>query len=131
LRVNDQGRIKVLDFGLARRITQATDVTTTGGSETAPQAGLMAGTPGYMAPEQAIGRGAAPAADVFSLGVVLFEMLTGKRPFPGDDFLSAAIEMTTSPAPRIAEFVPDIPTAIEALVARMLAPAPRDRPSAA
>jgi serine/threonine-protein kinase len=114
LQITTDGRVKVLDFGLARRIVSGTE-TTNLTTERAPlsRADLrIAGTPGYMSPEQALGRPVGTPTDVFSLGIVLFEMLAGHRPQPGEEHLPVA-------------------PAIDALVARMLAIEPGDRPSAA
>jgi tetratricopeptide (TPR) repeat protein len=128
LRVNKEKRVKVLDFGLAQRVEAPTD-TSTMTAEDAIQ--RIAGTPGYMSPEQVLGRPVGPASDVFSLGVVLFEMLAGQRPFPGGDFASAAETMLMRPAPRVVEVVPDIVPAADALVGRMLDREASKRPSAA
>lgn len=75
------GRVKVLDFGIARSLFQAPDAPTA----TSDHAPRIAGTPGYMSPEQALGRAVDGRSDVFSLGVVLFEMLAGRRPFEARD----------------------------------------------
>src|SRR5581483_10962228 len=69
--------VKVLDFGIAKQITASTD------APTLTQAGLIVGTPFYMSPEQALGRPVDARSDLFSLGVVLYEALAGKRPFNG------------------------------------------------
>jgi serine/threonine-protein kinase len=133
LRINGQGRIKVLDFGLAHRMTPVAD-TSTMTLERAIQtvaAQRIAGTPGYMSPEQVLGKAVEPPTDIFSLGVVLFEMLTGRRPFPGNDFLTAGIAMMTMSTPRVADVVPGIMPAIDELLSRMLAREAAMRPSAA
>jgi len=81
--VTRDGRVKILDFGLARREQQQLDP-----EETTDMAPLgVAGTPSYMAPEQADGRTSTPASDVFSLGLILYEMLTGRRAFAGENLL--------------------------------------------
>lgn len=73
------GRVKVLDFGLAR----VESPRTVDGAETQTEAGTLLGTPGYMSPEQVRGASAGPASDIFSLGCVLYEMVSGRRAFPG------------------------------------------------
>src|SRR5881275_1341966 len=85
----------------------------------------------YIPAEQTIGRGAAPPADIFSLGVVLFEMIAGHRPFPGDDFVDIAAAMMTGPAPHLIDLAPDVEPAVDALVGRMLDREASRRPSAA
>jgi Flp pilus assembly protein TadD/TolB-like protein len=133
LRLRTDGRVKVLDFGLARMLPAATTVVPTvdrsGHSQSQP-VHPVAGTPGYMSPEQTLGRAPQPPTDIFSFGVVLFQMITGRRPFQGDDFLSAAVAMMTTRMPRLGEFAPDVPVALETLVARMLAKEPLERPTA-
>ncbi|HET9834538.1 MAG TPA: protein kinase [Vicinamibacterales bacterium] len=133
LRLRTDGHVKVLDFGLARIMPAATTAAPTvdrsGHSQSQP-VHPVAGTPGYMSPEQTLGRPPQPATDIFSFGVVLFQMITGRRPFHGDDFLSAAVAMMTTRMPRLGEFAPDVPVALETLVARMLAKEPLERPTA-
>lgn len=125
------GHVKVLDFGLARRMAASAEATTTTIERSVPAAPRgVAGTPGYMSPEQALGHAAAPASDIFSLGIVLFQMIAGRRPFAGDDFLSAAVAMMASPSPRLSAVVPDVPPVVDTLVGRMLEKEPYDRPTA-
>ncbi len=132
LRVNQQGRIKVLDFGLARQLAPAIDTGTMTVERTvhsiAPH--RIAGTPGYASPEQTLGLTIAPPTDIFSLGVVLFEMLTGHRPFPGDDLGATGMAIMAMPTPKPSDFVRGIPPFVETLVGRMLAKEPAARPTA-
>jgi len=132
LRVNKEKRVKVLDFGLAQRLPTPTDTSTLTAEHTFQSlAPRIAGTPGYMSPEQVLGRPIGPSSDVFSLGVVLFQMLAGKRPFPSDDFASAAETMLMRPLPRVVDMSPDVMPAADALVGRMLDRDASKRPSAA
>jgi serine/threonine protein kinase/tetratricopeptide (TPR) repeat protein len=113
-------RVKVLDFGIAK-VAGGTPLTMTG---------VVVGTPFYMAPEQARGEREIDArADVFALGCVLFHCLTGKAPFAGDDVHAALLKVVLDDAPRLDEVRDGIPASLSALVARMLAKSPRDRPS--
>src|SRR5262245_7068629 len=90
IKVRDDGTVKVLDFGLAKASDSSPSTADTSQSPTITspvmtQMGVMLGTAAYMSPEQAKGRPADRRSDVFAFGAVLFEMLTGKRCFPGDD----------------------------------------------
>ncbi len=113
--------VKVLDFGIAR---------VNRGDPGATRTGVTIGTPGYMSPEQARGdRDIDARADVFSLGCVLFECLSGHPPFEGDHILAVLARILLEDAPRLADVCNDIPDDVDALVARMLAKSPRERPS--
>lgn len=116
------GRVKILDFGLARLAD---------GQEGLTQTGQALGTPGYMAPEQATGGEVDRRTDLFSLGCVLYRMLTGRRPFPGRNVLevlrSQAVDEPTPPR----QLNPDVPPALAGLTLRLLAKDPRDRPPSA
>jgi eukaryotic-like serine/threonine-protein kinase len=113
---------RVLDFGLAQAAAPAARLTRTGS---------VIGTPGYMAPEQAQGsRGRATArVDVFSLGALLFECLTGKPAFEGDDVMAILARVLLEEAPRARTILPDIPEELDTLVARMLSRVPEARPA--
>jgi eukaryotic-like serine/threonine-protein kinase len=114
-------RVKVLDFGIAR--------TADGVSLT--QTSSVLGTAPYMAPEQAMGTPADARSDIYSLGCVLYEMLTGKPPFMAD-VPAAVLHQHVRVAPKpAAQLNPSIPPALDALVLQMLAKAPGDRPQTA
>jgi eukaryotic-like serine/threonine-protein kinase len=115
--LNGDGRAKVTDFGIARSLDVA-GVT---------QAGTVLGTSNYIAPEQASGREVEPSTDVYSLGVVLFELLTGRVPFPGETFVSVAMRHVTEPPPSVLELRPDCPPRVAAAVGRALEKDPADR----
>jgi hypothetical protein len=113
-------RVKVLDFGIARREGR-TQLT---------QTGVLIGTPGYTAPELARAGGRVDArADVFALGCVLFECLTGVPPFQADTTAAVLAKILFGAAPRVSELWPDVPEALDALTAQMLAKEPAQRPS--
>ncbi len=115
----DLGRVKILDFGMARVWHKRSAVTTIG---------AVVGTPWYMAPEQARGGDVDARTDVYALGAVLFEALTGRTPFVGEQFLAVLTKVIVETAPRVSDFRPGLPPALVRLVASMLAKAPADRP---
>lgn len=124
------GRTKILDFGLAREETPgpecgpaATLSLDTGG--TAP--GTVLGTVGYMAPEQVRGETADARSDIFSLGCVLYEMLTGQRPFQRDTAAETMTAILKDPAPEVALSGTDISSDLDRVVARCLEKNPAER----
>ncbi|MGH9608349.1 MAG: protein kinase domain-containing protein [Bryobacteraceae bacterium] len=125
LMIRDDGHLKVLDFGLARQLTAGKE----GRSSTA--SGILAGTLNYMAPEQTRAERPSSASDVFSLGVVLFELATGKHPFLSDSPIDTAhaIAHVSPKPPRLLN--KNLPDALNSLLLAMLAKDPGARPSAA
>ncbi len=125
-----QGRVKVLDFGLAQMQPQirADDLTWSRDATHAPE-GIFAGTPHYMSPEQALGRTLDSRSDIFSLGIVLYELLAGKRPFEGDTFIQIADAiMHRDPPPLPVRFSDIRVPEIARVMGRMLAKNVNDRP---
>lgn len=129
LMVRSDGLVKVLDFGLARREDRTPLGADAGDGQTVE--GTLLGTARYMSPEQALGRQATPASDVFSLGIVLYELATERRPFVGSHLaaiLNAIVEVDPPPAANInAAIDPRLAT----LIGRMLEKRPDARPTAA
>jgi serine/threonine-protein kinase len=108
----DDGRVKVADFGLARAVTTNT---------TAHDSKVLLGTVAYLAPEQ-VERGVADArSDVYAIGIVLFEMLTGRKPFAGETPIQVAYQHVHSDVPAPSTFVPGLAPALDALVLRATA----------
>lgn len=101
------GSWKLADFGIAKGLEPAPDLTSTG---------LLVGTPAYLAPERIDGQAATPATDLYSLGVVLFEALTGQRPFEGRDAFSLAAAIKSAPLPPVASLRPQVPAPLAAVV---------------
>ena len=114
-------RAVLLDFGIAH-----VDFAEEGGELT--RTGELLGTPGYMAPEQALGARIDARADVFALGCVLYRCLTRTTPFPKGEALQNAIRLLLDDAPRLTSVAAGIPAALDELVARMLARAKGERP---
>jgi serine/threonine protein kinase len=114
--IDRDGRAIVTDFGIARRDDGSTPTKT----------GFVLGTVDYMSPEQRAGERVSPATDQYALGVMAFELLTGRLPFVGDLGATTYGHMT-QPPPRLQSIRPELPDAMEALVQRMLAKAPEDR----
>lgn len=115
----DADVVKVLDFGVAK-VPLAEDPATGGRSIT--KTGMVFGTPEYMAPEQALGQQLDGRADLYALGVMLFEMISGVRPFAGDSKVSLMGQQLAKPAPRMSERVPglNVPPEVEHIVHRLL-----------
>jgi eukaryotic-like serine/threonine-protein kinase len=114
--------VRVVDFGIARALGDSRTTT----------AGLLLGSVQYCSPEQVTGDEVGPASDLFSLGVVLYELLTGRRPWDGPTPASAALARLRDRPPAPSTLVPDLPDGIDALVLRAMAREPADRyPSAA
>ncbi|UCC45733.1 MAG: protein kinase, partial [Candidatus Zixiibacteriota bacterium] len=108
--IDTDGRAKLLDFGLAA-IQSADRITKTGST---------LGTVGYMSPEQASGRKTDERSDLFSLGVVLYEMITGRRPFKGEDEAATLLAVTQETPQPLARFCADVPDGLQDVVDRAL-----------
>lgn len=114
--IDDEGRAKVADFGIAGG--EASDIT---------QAGTVMGTAEYLSPEQAEGRETTSRSDIYSIGVILYEALTGTVPFTGDSAVSVALKQVTE-TPRIpSELNPKVPPSLDAVVMRSLSKDPSER----
>ena len=126
--VSDDGRVKVLDFGLAR--SAEPDPEFVAADETRRQltkAGTVLGTMPYMSPEQIEAKPLDPRTDIFSLGVMLYEMATGARPFAGDSSPALMSSILKDQAKPVVERRPDIPGDVSRLIDRCLEKQPRDR----
>ncbi len=130
--VRDDGYVKVLDFGLAHQTEAHTDsaaeLTTRTNLYTAP--GTLLGTPSYMSPEQAKGLPSGSPIDVFALGVVFYEMGTGRRPFVAATHLAVLNSIISEQPVPMGRLNPSVPRALDDLVQQMLEKDPARRPSA-
>jgi tRNA A-37 threonylcarbamoyl transferase component Bud32 len=116
--LNGDGQAKVTDFGIARSLDVQHGMT---------QTGTVLGTSDYIAPEQAQGQRVDEHTDVYSLGVVLYEMLTNEVPFPGENFVAVAMRHINEEPPSIRDKRPDVSPRLEAAVQRAMAKRPEDR----
>src|SRR3712207_6415861 len=114
--VDSDGGAKVTDFGIARAGDGGLTLT-----------GTILGTGDYISPEQAAGHPADERSDQYSLGVLLFELLTGKVPYTGDTSLVVASKHVNDPVPSVRERTPDVPPRVNELVRRAMAKRPEDR----
>jgi serine/threonine protein kinase/predicted ATPase len=119
-------RVKVVDFGIAKIIetTDERDITRTG---------TICGTPGYMSPEQASGQELDPRSDLYSVGVILYELLTGVPPFTGNSPVEILVKHLNEPAQRLEELLGDgvVPVGLSDLIHRCLSKRPAQRPRSA
>ena len=125
--VTNEGHVKVLDFGLAKDVRAANggDLTLTSDSQT--QIGVVMGTPAYMSPEQAAGRLLDHRTDIFSLGVVLHEMATGRRPFEGSSSAELVSAILRDTPPSVTDARPDLPSDLARIIRRCLEKDPSHR----
>ena len=115
--VSSDGRVKVTDFGIARAWSDA--------RLTLP--GVTLGSVHYFSPEQALGEQATEASDIYSLGIVLYELLSGRRPWEGDSAAAVAMARISAPPPLVSAVRPNVPPVLEAIDRRALSPDPAAR----
>ncbi len=120
--IHADGRGLLADFGLARSIVRNSDLSAVG---------IAVGTPGYMAPEQALGASIDHRADIYALGVMVFEMLTGTMPYRENSQVGVVLATLQNPIPSARERNPRVPEELDAVLARALAKRPQERQQSA
>ncbi len=116
--ITEDGQVKVTDFGIARAINTEESLT---------QTGAVMGTAAYFSPEQAEGFGVDARSDLYSLGVVLYEMVAGRTPFIGDSPVAVASKHVREQPPPLRDFNPQVPAALDAVIAKAMAKSPDHR----
>ena len=115
--ITRDGKVKVMDFGLARSNEMSTLTVS----------GTVLGTPAYMAPEQIMGAPPTPASDQYALGVTLYELFCGRRPFEEDNMVALIQSHMAKQPPPLKEFCQDVPEGLEAVIMRLLQKSPQSR----
>ena len=121
-RGNNPDFVKILDFGISK-FTHSID----GAAANITRTGMAMGTPYFMAPEQAEGRDVDHRVDIYALGGILFNILTGRYPFEADTFPMLVVKICTEPPPSVRSLAPALPAEIEAVIAKCLAKDPAER----
>jgi serine/threonine protein kinase/tetratricopeptide (TPR) repeat protein len=119
--IDGEGNAFVTDFGLAQLVAGSS------GDKLFTATGAIMGTPEYIAPEQAQGKEIDQRADIYALGVLLFELLTGQLPYVADHPMATIIMHTQEPIPKVTTSQPNLPAAVDEVITRMMAKAPQDR----
>jgi eukaryotic-like serine/threonine-protein kinase len=119
---SEDGVVKLADFGIAKAVSEESSIT---------QVGSVLGTAAYLAPEQAAGEQAGPAADLYALGVVTYQLLSGRLPYEAQSLTELALKQQREVPPRLDELNPAVPPQLALAVDRALALDPRQRPASA
>ena len=125
--ITGSGLVKVLDFGIAKRLSSSPEADDFATATSLTRAGVTMGTPAYMSPEQTLGDPVDARSDLFSFGVVLYQLLAGTLPFQGTTSLTLVRQIVHETPPNLRLLSPDIPEPLAALVDRCLAKNPDDR----
>jgi TolB-like protein/Tfp pilus assembly protein PilF len=125
--ITTDGRVKVLDFGLAKELREADPMDVTLASSPHTEVGVVMGTPAYMSPEQVVGGAIDHRTDIFSLGVLLYEMVTGRRPFQGRSSAETTSAILRDTPAAVTEVRADVPGDLARIIRRCLDKDPRHR----
>lgn len=125
--LNERGQVKVLDFGLAKRMPLGKDWNDVTQDVQQTQDGQVLGTPSYMSPEQALGKDLDHRTDIFSMGVVLYELATGQKPFTGTNFSDIINKIVQAQPPAISRLNYDVPPELERITLKCLQKLPDRR----
>ena len=115
--IQDDGQIKITDFGIAMALN-STQLT---------QTNSVMGSVHYLPPEQASGKGSTTKSDIYSMGIIFYELLTGKLPFKGENAVEIALKQMRDPIPSLKEDNPNIPQSIENIILKATAKNPKNR----
>ena len=118
--ITESGEPMLTDFGVAKIIDEEATLDLTGTS-------AAVGTPEYMAPEQATSKNVDHRADIYALGIVFYEMVTGRRPFQADTPLAVLFKQASEPLPRPSQFITSLPDSVEKILLKALTKKPEDR----
>ncbi len=125
--ITTDGRVKVLDFGLAKELREADPMDVTLASSPHTEIGVVMGTPAYMSPEQVVGAALDHRTDIFSLGVLLYEMVTGRRPFQGRSSAETTSAILRDTPAAVTDVRADVPGDLARIIRRCLEKDPRHR----
>jgi serine/threonine protein kinase len=119
--LSETGESMLSDFGVSKFLEDEDDTVDLTGT------GVGVGTPAYMAPEQGLGKSVDSRVDIYALGIIFYELITGRRPYQADTPMAIMLKKVTDPLPRPKKIIPDLPTSIEQVLLKALAKAPDNR----
>ncbi|HEY9075577.1 MAG TPA: serine/threonine-protein kinase [Anaerolineaceae bacterium] len=118
--LTEEGEPTLSDFGIAKILENEDGATLTG-------TGVGIGTPEYMSPEQGLGRQVDFRTDIYALGVIFYELVTGRKPYTGNTPMEIVVKHLNEPLPNLRQFIPDLPDTVEEVIQKALAKQPQDR----
>ncbi len=118
--LTESGEPMLSDFGIAKLIYTKETISLTG-------EGVSVGTPEYIAPEQSVGEKMDQRVDIYALGVIFYELVTGRKPYTAETPVAVMVKHVVEPLPKPKSYVPDLPDQVEAVLVKALAKKPEDR----